>query len=139
MNCSVCRTELVEKPHQDTVETGVCGDCRKTLGVVPMGQPVRPPVPCLRCNAMQFTRVMPRLYNGPPIPFPITHEPDVMKGMFSDRIGGTATRTYGDLEMYICHGCGYVEWYCRAPRQIPIGAKYMSELIDYSPQSAYRE
>jgi hypothetical protein len=138
MKCSVCRTELVEKPHADTVETGVCGDCRTVLGIQPMGEPVRPAVPCMRCNAMQFTRVQPRIYNGPPRPMPITHEPYILSGLFSDTVTGEVKKAFGALEIYICTGCGFIEWYCREPRAIPLGPQYMTDLVDYSPKSEYR-
>lgn len=36
---------------------------------------------------------------------------------------------YGAFEMYICKRCGFVEWYCYNPQDIPIGPEYMTEEV----------
>jgi hypothetical protein len=48
------------------------------------------------------------------------------------------TSGHGMLETYTCLRCGYVEWYCQQPLEIPIGPEYMSELIDYTPTAPHR-
>ena len=40
--------------------------------------------------------------------------------------------------MYTCVACGYVEWWCEEPSEIPIGPEYMSELVDYTPDAPFR-
>jgi hypothetical protein len=105
--CRVCKVTLADDAKPESKETGVCMDCRKRLGIVPMGEPMRKPHGCMRCARMRFTRLLP-------------------------------TGISRALEMYICHGCGFVEWYCRDVAGIPIGPEHMSELIDYGPAPGYR-
>jgi hypothetical protein len=50
----------------------------------------------------------------------------------------TIKRGKGQLESYTCLACGYVEWWCPDPAEIPIGPEYMSELVDYTPGAPYR-
>jgi hypothetical protein len=138
ITCSVCKQQTVKNPEAATTETGVCFNCRTVLAIEPMGEPVRPPVPCLRCNAMRFTRIQPRLYNGPLRAWPVTHEPYVIEGVFGDTVTADGKQYFGSFEMYVCQGCGFVEWYCREPKGFPIGPHYMTDEVDYSPTSEYR-
>ncbi|MDQ3337890.1 MAG: hypothetical protein M4D80_22235 [Myxococcota bacterium] len=148
IKCSVCEGKTTKDPEPATVETGICGDCRSTLGIVPMGLPKRPALPCTRCNCMTFIRVIPREYTEleradytSPIAVAMTatQSPRIAQGLFGARTPSADAREgHGRLEMYICQGCGFVEWYCREPNEIPIGAVYMTELLDYAGPSAYR-
>jgi hypothetical protein len=45
---------------------------------------------------------------------------------------------FGVFEAYICKKCGFVEWYCHAPEQIPIGPEYMTEDVDVEGDAPYR-
>lgn len=47
-------------------------------------------------------------------------------------------RSFGLLEMYVCRGCGYIEWYCSDPQTVPIGPQFMTELVEQSPDGPYR-
>jgi hypothetical protein len=44
----------------------------------------------------------------------------------------------GLLELFVCRGCGLVEWYCNDPENLPIGPMYATELVDVRPASPYR-
>jgi len=44
----------------------------------------------------------------------------------------------GVLEMYICRACGFVEWYCQDPTELPIGPHYMTQIVDYTSREPYR-
>ena len=149
IKCSVCNGKTTKTPEPATVETGICGDCRTTLGIVPMGQPKRPALPCTRCNSMTFIRVVPREYtlrkNGDgsattiAVAMTATQSPQVSESLLGGRTPLADARAgHGSMEMYICQGCGFVEWYCREPNAIPIGTTHMTELLDYSGPMAYR-
>jgi hypothetical protein len=149
IKCSVCQGKTTKAPEPATLETGICGDCRTTLGIVPMGQPKRPALPCTRCNCMTFIRVVPREYterkNADATTTPIavamtaTQSPQTSTSWFGGRTPSANARAgHGIMEMYICQGCGFVEWYCREPNEIPIGTAYMTELLDYAGPMAYR-
>ncbi len=45
---------------------------------------------------------------------------------------------FGVLEMYICRGCGFTDWYCQDPENIPIGPEYMTEEVDVSGEEPHR-
>jgi hypothetical protein len=45
---------------------------------------------------------------------------------------------FGVLEIYVCRRCGFVEWYCQKPEEIPIGPEYMTEEIDVTGDGPYR-
>ncbi|HEY3805898.1 MAG TPA: hypothetical protein VGL61_24990 [Kofleriaceae bacterium] len=140
--CSLCLTgEASDQFH-------VCQDCADKLGLRPLPPSTRPAVPCTRCNATRFVRVVPREYSS-----------DVDQGLGSDvvtkhRIAAPMTLTahpvaeerwirkgrtvaepritggIGTLETFVCTGCGFVEWYCQSPQAIPVGHEYNSELVD---------
>ena len=47
-------------------------------------------------------------------------------------------RAFGLLEMYVCRGCGYTEWYCSDPTNVPIGPQFMTELVELKTAGPYR-
>jgi hypothetical protein len=47
-------------------------------------------------------------------------------------------QSYGTLEVYVCVGRGFLEWYCQDPESIPIGPEYMTDAIDYGERTPYR-
>jgi hypothetical protein len=155
ITCSVCNETTTREPEPATVETGICNECREKLGIIPMGQPMRPARPCVRCNGMRFTRVIPREYADLPVrsgsqikeaphrgaaPMTATVKPTLNPRFFSNtRATAIDVRDgVGVLEMYTCHGCGFVEWYCREPAEIPTGPVYMADIVDYSTKTEYR-
>jgi hypothetical protein len=44
----------------------------------------------------------------------------------------------GELYAMVCRACGFVEWYADHPEQIPIGAKYGTELVGATSSGPYR-
>ena len=44
----------------------------------------------------------------------------------------------GTLETYVCSKCGFVEWYCWDPDEIPIGSEYMTDVVEYGSDKPYR-
>jgi hypothetical protein len=37
----------------------------------------------------------------------------------------------GMLEMFICEGCGFIEWYCADVKDLPVSPLSNSERVDY--------
>jgi hypothetical protein len=149
MNCKLCESDC-ENPEPATVATGICGTCRNKLGIIPMPPSRRRAKPCSSCNSMRFVRVIPREFtatggdyvHSSVAPMTATVKPETEpKLIFSGRtVSDPKPRLgVGMLEMYICSGCGLVEWHCLDPEAIPIGAEYMTEVVDYAAGSAYRD
>jgi hypothetical protein len=145
MKCKLCEGAL-SSSEPDEAATQVCEVCRAHLGIVALPPSRRKAKPCAHCNGMKFVRVMPRElsagYKGEREIGPMTASftPQVGKmfllGKYTDET--KIKHGVGRLEMYICQGCGFVEWFCQAPESIPIGPEYMSEAIDYSSDAPYR-
>jgi hypothetical protein len=137
--CKVCANK--ELVPEDTL-TRICAACRTTLGIIPMPPPRRRAAPCQRCHAMRFVRVIPREYTATGsdyvhqqvAPMTATHVPNVSEKLLfrgNEVFVPNIKSGLGVLEMYICAGCGFVEWYCQNPEAIPIGPEYMSDVVDY--------
>jgi hypothetical protein len=151
--CDLCQLRSGEERAMDA-----CTVCALEFGLVPMAHSQRPPLPCMRCNGMRFVRAVPREHTAVGLrfttggatsnvmrnvsaPVVVTHEPQMVA-----KPDGTGRRPvpldiragFGRVEMFVCRGCGYVEWYCGDPESIPIGPHYMTEAIDYAGESPYR-
>ncbi|MEO8701452.1 MAG: hypothetical protein ABI867_15505 [Kofleriaceae bacterium] len=140
--CSVCNITM-DNVEPATAETGICRECRDKLAVKPMGEARRPPVPCQRCNGLRFIRALPREFSGEwdrAMPMTVTYPVVVTRGIFGGAsVQGAEPRSgIGRLELYICRGCGFVEWYCDQPADLPIGPQYMTQDIDYGATKPYR-
>jgi hypothetical protein len=135
----------------ETRATGMtCASCRERLGVIPMGAPIRDARPCLRCNSQRFTRVIPREHAflnldmaglvSVAAPMMATSHPQRVEKVFSSvhQVWIDARKGAGVLEMYICHGCSHVEWFCRDVASIPTGPQYMADIVDYGGSTPYR-
>ena len=143
--CPVCgRAPLVVA---DELQMQMCQGCAVETGVRPMPPALRPPAPCTRCKGLEFVRTVPREYapNTEPkrthdrqlaAPMFFTHSPTF--GMYGGRHDIEIDKGYGQLEMYACLGCGFVEWYVHAPRDIPIHPHLMTDKIDYGAGGPYR-
>jgi hypothetical protein len=157
--CPLC--DLCQLRSGDERAMNACAVCAVELGLAPMAHSRRAPVPCTRCNGMRFTRVVPREHTSVGLrfapseagtagslaprsvsaPMVATHEPQAT----AKRPGGgrhvvpiDIRAGFGRLEMFVCRGCGFVEWYCSDPASIPIGPHYMTEDIDYASAAPYR-
>ena len=100
---------------------------------------------------MQFVRVVPRVkssyqyeagsYHAAAYvePFAATFVPRIDIGI----LGGHHVKephggdygARGLFEAYICVNCSFVEWYCLAPRTIPLGPEYMADYVDYAAKA----
>lgn len=131
----------------------MCTACARNNGVRPLPPAMRPPAPCARCGALEFVRTVPREYTIDPrllVDGPkqiaaqayFTYAPArIQFGLLSSRRAETyIEQGYGELEMYACIGCGFVEWYVQAPQDIPIHPHLMTERIrcDESKGGPYR-
>jgi hypothetical protein len=148
-HCRVCAQELFGPSSLP----GVCPECVTTLGLVPMPAPRRPAQPCTKCDGMKFIRAIPREYTATDggvstrsviAPMALTVRPVVSKRGLLSGGGNEASEpdvrrhSRGTLEVYVCVGCGFLEWYCQDPESIPIGPEYMTEAIDYGGRTPYR-
>ncbi len=48
---------------------------------------------------------------------------------------GASTQQRGELAAYICQKCGFVMWFANNAKDIPIGEKYHTQLIEGPAQS----
>lgn len=132
MACRIC---------QQPVALDVCDDCANRNGIVAMPPPRRPRAPCRACKGTRLTRAIPRelsidTHRGEAnvarhAPMFVTYQPHIAAKFWSAGVKSTELdplHGHGMLEMYVCDGCGYVEWYAHGP--IPIGPEYMTESID---------
>lgn len=130
-------------------ETTACASCREALGIRPLPPPRRPAAPCARCRAWRFVRVVPREVTAragldtnlqQAAPMALSYPRKVALGFWSAGEVNPVeiSEGVGVLETYVCAACGFVEWYCQDPDRIPIGPEYMSDVVDYTPDSPYR-
>lgn len=129
---------------------GICNPCMDELGIIEMPPPRRKTAPCLKCNGLKFVRVIPREHSVRPgidrnqaeiAPMTLTQTPKIEHKLLGKGMNVTAPSVVlgdGMLETYTCLACGYVEWWCEEPTEIPIGPEYMSDLVDYSSDTPYR-
>lgn len=141
--CPVCKKHELRSAAER--QTQLCASCADSLGVIPMPAPRRPKVPCSKCNGLSFVRAVPREvspmvgneYRQLASPMAVT-----FGGQHAGWLGGINAdprRAFGLLEVYVCRGCGFVEWYCSDPEKIPIGPHFMTESLDYgAPAGPYR-
>ena len=140
MTCKFC--------GEPATDSELCTQCRQTLGLVE-GSGVRAQLPCQRCNHPELVRALARELTTSPgevgrrevRPMSVTAVPVAQFGFFSGRAKGVAfgvDEYRGILEMYVCTRCGFTEWYCRDPRNIPIGPEYGTETLTLAAQAPYR-
>ena len=69
-----------------------------------------------------------------------TLAPHFVKALLFDNYPGSPDigQGLGLLEMVVCRGCGYVEWFCLDPENIPVGPQYMTERITLEGTTPYR-
>lgn len=136
----------------------ICKACRDTTGVREMPPARRRTEPCKRCNHTRLIRAIPR-----ELSVEATRKPGVIETnypmyapMYATYPVHRKTETHvfspdttvvepaqtseglGMLEMYICKRCGFVEWFCLDPAQIPIGPQFMTEEVDSESEQPYR-
>ncbi|HEY4180655.1 MAG TPA: hypothetical protein VGM90_27610 [Kofleriaceae bacterium] len=136
MNCEICTNTL--DPREEPL--GVCAECSSKLGIVVLPPLTRPPVPCMRCNSLQFVRVIPRESSSTSgqygvesaAPQYVTYPPQGTHGLFSVSANAIdISRGYGMIELFVCEGCGFIEQYCPTVKEIPIHKHLNTERVDY--------
>jgi hypothetical protein len=133
--CPVCNHKKIENAIER--QTHMCSSCATVLGVVPLPPPPRPKVPCRACNGLRFVRAIPREVapwvgnEEHQVTCPMTVTFGGVYELGSRRLIADPRRSFGQLEMYVCKGCGLVEWYCSDPERIPVGPHFMTEEIDH--------
>ncbi len=140
--CKICHDTVLSK-------AGICVGCCDRLGIIPMPEVTRPPRGCSKCSGMKFVRAIPREYSAYNVkvwdgsyvkdvaaPMALTHRP----GRVEDKVVNLpdVRRGQGILEAWVCMSCDFVEWYCHTAAQIPIGPEFMTEVVDFTPDSPYR-
>jgi hypothetical protein len=132
------------------IEDGeLCADCARKLGLT-SGDAVRRASPCAKCNHPELIRALVReltsITGGPNVnrttfPMAVTYGPDVSSalwGKFKSIHGADESAPFGILEMYVCARCGFTEWYCRDPKNIPIGPEFGTQMISVAGEAPYR-
>ena len=140
--CVVCKKVLLVSPVE--LDRRACNACAHKTGIVVVPPPRRRVAPCVRCNHSRLIRVIPRELSVAPGldeneptygPMFATYELRMMDGVVQSV---QARNGFGVLEAYICKSCGFVDWYCQDPDEIPIGPQYMTEEITTDGPSAFR-
>jgi hypothetical protein len=138
--CLICRHALLSTPLER--DRKACDDCARRTGLIAMGPPRRRVAPCSKCNHGKLVRFVPRElttirtregYVASYGPMFATYPPP---GVFETTIHPRSG--FGVLEGYACRSCGFIEWYCQDPTEIPIGPEYMTEEIDVAGPTPYR-
>jgi hypothetical protein len=140
--CAACNRQDLSTPNERA--TQLCASCANALGVIAMPPPRRQFAPCRCCNGMSFIRAMPRevapmLEGGPQVTSPMAVTFGAQEsGWLGMHITADTRRMFGLLEMYVCRACGYVEWYCSDPQNVPVGPQFMTDLVEQSDDGPYR-
>jgi hypothetical protein len=135
--------------QNDAADSEVCTSCRNSLGLSNLG-PMRRSLPCQRCNHPELIRALARELaatsgdwsGNRAVPMAVTIQPAVRHTFFTERRDGIGVldpeKVMGVLEMYICRKCGFTEWYCLDPQNVPIGEGYGTELVTVEPDTPFR-
>ena len=127
-NCTACNREPIVTKNEQA--TRLCATCANALGVIAMPPPRRKLAPCRCCNGLSFIRAIPREVAQVTSPMAVTIGAQE-DGMWGFTIASDPRRAFGLLEMYVCRACGYIEWYCSDPQNVPIGPQFMTELAEH--------
>jgi hypothetical protein len=140
--CAGCNRVQLEGTMERS--TQLCAGCAAALGVIPMPPPRRNLAPCRACNGMTFIRAIPRevapmlnTQHQVTTPMAVTFGAQEA-GWLGAGIAADTRRAFGLLEMYVCRGCGYIEWYCSDPERVPIGPQFMTELQEVQSDGPFR-
>lgn len=107
-----------------------------------LGEPLRRPAPCARCGHPEIVRALvkeQRMAGEKIMLYPLAVarmvRNTVRRSFFGevvrDRRLQIVDEPRGKLEAYVCRSCGYVEWYARDPKDIPIADENDTELLVY--------
>jgi hypothetical protein len=144
--CTLCE----RKGFESAIGTdGICQECRAHHAIADSSVPLRPLVPCARCQGRSFVRVLSIRERATTAgehavtslsPLGATYELEVYETFFSGRTVMTPAlaKPLGVFEAYICRACGFTELYSRDPGNIPIGREYNTEPFELPESAPYR-
>lgn len=125
-----------DEPWGDPMAHPPFAEALRDLFGTRMPKPKRPEEPCRRCNGLVLIRTLAMdiasnnrfdAYGNPRL------EPTLVPMAAAYDNG----RPAGQLEMYVCEACGFVEWYCLSPQSIGTGPNHVTERIVVK-KKAYR-
>lgn len=140
--CVVCNVNLLGTPVQ--IDRRTCDACATKTGNIVLPPPRRRVAPCTKCNHTKLVRCVPRElsvvdnldHNVPSYgPMFAAYEIRTLYGKVQPI---HARSGFGVLEAYVCRKCGYVDWYCQNPDEIPLGPEYMTEELDVDGEAPFR-
>ncbi len=145
-NCPMCNQDFLDNQLSNM---GMCIDCHERFALPGRTEPLRPRIPCQRCNHTSLVRchvLRERAARGGDVsvayvaPLSATFASDVQHTFWAGRAieSPDPTQPIGVFEAYVCRKCGYTELYARDAASIPIGDKYGTELFDVATESPYR-
>lgn len=132
----------------------ICSNCAKRHGLLERTEPLRPRVPCARCNGTKLIRCTALRERSSTSGNPARHNTRGEQGAeyvaplaatFAHEVwpnGKVRAPNFkaaiGSFEAYICHSCGFTELYTRDAQRIPIGPEYGTEAFDVGSDGPYR-
>lgn len=142
MRDNVCTLCVSKELHTETERAmRICEECAEITGATALPKSLRPAIPCVRCQGTELIRVIPREITAGgdsarvrQLAAPMLATFAIQKTkrvVFSGNAVGAPTveAGWGLMEMVICRGCGFTEWYCHGADEIPIGPAFNSELM----------
>jgi hypothetical protein len=145
MQCPICNERELASEYANQIEA--CDQCARDYGIIPMPPVTRPPTPCSKCGSKKFVHAVPRehasvhstsLPQNVSAPMMVTFPPQRLALVFGSIPTIDLKSGYGLLEVYLCYGCGAVEWYCNGVERIPLHKHLMTELVDYDQNGPHR-
>lgn len=146
---ATCKLCSKEDPLDGLNDMQFCKDCARLHAIGERTEPLRPFIPCIRCNGGSFVRglvLRERAATGGDharayiAPLAVTYDNAVRHTLFRGREVKTPETALplGVFETYTCRGCGYLELYARDASDIPIGPEYGTELFEVPSEGPYR-
>jgi hypothetical protein len=141
--------QLCSKGSVELRADGVCVECAEKHALMPRTEPLRPRVPCARCNHTSLVRchvIRERSSTAGEYgieyiaPLAATFGHEISHTFWAARKVSEPDRSQpiGVFEAYICRKCGFTELYARDASAIPIGAEYATEEFDVASYGPYR-
>lgn len=147
-----CR--LCSKKYPTLNAEQICPSCATRHGLLERTEPLRPRVPCTRCNGTRFVRCTALRERSSTSGNRAAHNTRGEQGAeYVAPLGATFAHEkwpgrevfvpnfkapIGAFEAYICHNCGLTELYTRDAQRIPVGPEYGTEWFDAGGDTPYR-
>jgi hypothetical protein len=135
------KCKLCEKEELQLSADGFCQSCVSEHALEQRPPPLRPRIPCVRCQSRSFVRcwrIRERAASGGDhateyiAPLSVTYEHTSRVTVFRGRRVREVNvhDPVGILEAYVCRQCGYTEFYTREADKIPTSPEYATELFE---------